>query len=407
MKYKLLFLTILILIPVTALGAAKTLPSLTAATAPDNDDLFLCREDADTEDNKCTGAQIATMTFLEVAPDLFLESGGVINFNAGDVTLTHSANTLTLGGGALALGANNLTMTGSLAAPGSRVTKGWFTDIEATNAILSSVGFDCVGAVDCDFGSADITDMTFVTDGGTVTIDGSITLESGDNIIVGANTLTTSDKLDGEQIADDTIDDDSIDFSDVTLADLTFDVNSVSKTEFGYLDGVTSAIQTQLGTKQAADADLDTFAGITPSANVQSLLGAADYAAARGLLDLEAGTDFYSVSAADTKFQPQIIGISTKTANYTFTCADRSGIILFNSAANLTGTLPKDTTENCADGNPVSWANIGSGTLTVVGEDGTTVYTDNGGSLTYSSAGSRTGAAISIGTDTWLQIGGQ
>lgn len=45
--------------------------------------------------------------------DLFLASGGVINWNNGDVTLTHSANTLTLGGGDLALGSNGLTMTGA------------------------------------------------------------------------------------------------------------------------------------------------------------------------------------------------------------------------------------------------------------------------------------------------------
>lgn len=37
--------------------------------------------------------------------DLFLGSGSVINFNAGDVTITHSANTLTFAGGTIALGA--------------------------------------------------------------------------------------------------------------------------------------------------------------------------------------------------------------------------------------------------------------------------------------------------------------
>ena len=52
-----------------------------------------------------------------IGDDLSLTSdGAVINIGAvNDVTLTHSANTLTLGGGDLALGANNLTGTGYIA----------------------------------------------------------------------------------------------------------------------------------------------------------------------------------------------------------------------------------------------------------------------------------------------------
>jgi len=52
--------------------------------------------------------KIATPTLL------FDGNGGIINFNS-DVNIVQSANTLTLNGGNLALGANSLTMTGSLA----------------------------------------------------------------------------------------------------------------------------------------------------------------------------------------------------------------------------------------------------------------------------------------------------
>ncbi len=75
--------------------------------------------------------------------DLFLGSGGVITFNSApstpDITLTHSANTLTFDGGTFALGTNSITMTGSLGATGARLTAGFFADLTVTNAITGSV----------------------------------------------------------------------------------------------------------------------------------------------------------------------------------------------------------------------------------------------------------------------------
>lgn len=62
----------------------------------------------------------------------------------------------------------------------------------------------------------------------------------------------------------------------------------------------TVALATQMSGKQNADADLTTFAGISPSVNIISMLGAANFAAIRALLDLEPGIDFYSLATTDT-----------------------------------------------------------------------------------------------------------
>lgn len=55
--------------------------------------------------------------------------------------------------------------------------------------------------------------------------------------------------------------------SSVTLPSNT-SIGTVSSTEIGYLDGVTSAIQTQLGNKQALDADLTAIAALGATAGV-------------------------------------------------------------------------------------------------------------------------------------------
>jgi uncharacterized cupin superfamily protein len=76
-----------------------------------------------------------------------------------------------------------------------------------------------------------------------------------------------------------------------------------------------SAMRTQLslvpGTNvQAYDADLATYAGITPSANIQTFLGAANYAAMRTQLGLVISTD---VQAYDTDLN--LFGAITPSAN--------------------------------------------------------------------------------------------
>ena len=86
---------------------------------------------------------------------------------------------------------------------------------------------------------------------------------------------------------------------------------------------VRTALGLVIGTNvQAWDAQLDTWATVTPSANGQSLVSAADYAAMRALLDLEAGTDFLSPAAIAAAYQPldadltTIAGLTATTDNF-------------------------------------------------------------------------------------------
>ena len=60
--------------------------------------------------------------------------GGVSFDGTANITVATATGGFTVSGGALALGVNDLTMTGSLGTTGARLTKGWFTDLQVTNA---------------------------------------------------------------------------------------------------------------------------------------------------------------------------------------------------------------------------------------------------------------------------------
>src|SRR6185436_4200011 len=82
----------------------------------------------------CTG-NAATATALQNARTI----GGVSFDGTANITVATATGGFTVSGGNLALGTNSLTLTGSIASTGSRVTKGWFTDLESTNAIVASI----------------------------------------------------------------------------------------------------------------------------------------------------------------------------------------------------------------------------------------------------------------------------
>lgn len=64
---------------------------------------------------------------------------------------------------------------------------------------------------------------------------------------------------------------------------------------------------------QAADADLTTYAGITPSANIQTFLGSATYEAARENLGLAIGTDVQAYNSNLTAINQALTTTSTPT----------------------------------------------------------------------------------------------
>lgn len=101
--------------------------------------------------------------------DLFLASGGVINFNAGDITITHGSNTLTFAGGTYLFNGAVTPSTNDTAALGS-ATVSWSDLFLASGGIIN-------------FNNGDIL-LTHSSN--------TLTLSGGDLAITGSETITAA-----------------------------------------------------------------------------------------------------------------------------------------------------------------------------------------------------------------------
>lgn len=185
------------------------------------------------------------------------------------------------------------------------------------------------------------------------------------------------------------------------------EVSAVTSTELGYLDGVTSAIQTQIDGKQATITGAATTIDDTDLTASRALVSdGSGKVAVSDVTSTELGYLDGVTSAVQTQVDAKtakLITTNRQTASYTLVLGDADKLVEMNVATANNLTVPPNSSVAFATGTQILLAQYGAGQTTVVAGSGVTIRS-NGAKLKlnvqYSGA-----TLIKIGTDEWYLFG--
>ena len=164
--------------------------------------------------------------------------------------------------------------------------------------------------------------------------------------------------------------------------------STISSAELGYLDGVTSAIQTQIDTKLATATAATTYATIASPTFT-------------GTVTIPTGAVITSPKIAST--------YTAKTAAYTFASGDEGQLFSMNNASTAQFNIPTDATFNFAVGTEINvfWiTGAGQPTIGAVTPGTTTVISTGSTSVTPKLRVANSAATCKkIAANTWLVVG--
>ena len=266
----------------------------------------------------------------------------------------------------------------------------WTIDNSVVTNAKVATGIDAAKIAD---GSVSNAEFQYI---GGLTSDAQTQIDAKQATITGAATTITSTNLTASRAV--------ISNSSGKVA-----VSSVTDTELGYLSGVTSAIQTQIDGKQASlvsGTNIKTInsTSLLGSGNISVAPASGIDATAIGSGSVD-NTEFGYLNGVTSAIQTQIdtktnklITANRQTASYTLVAGDADKLVEMNVASANNLTVPAST---FSAGTQILLAQYGAGQTTIVAGSGMTIRS-NGGKLKLSAQYSGATLVFISGTECYL-----